>query len=373
VNLVIGSQLTLSAVSYMDSEEFCGKTCHTVMTPEFTAYKASAHSHVSCTNCHIGNGAPWFVKAKISGTRQLFAVLLHTYQRPISSPVYALRPARDVCEKCHWPQRFAGDMFMVKKHYADDEKNTAATSVLLMRVGGQNWKGTVGIHGAHSDLKGHMDYVTTDGRRQVIPEVTYISPDGKRTTYRSSEIKVTPQQLEAGEHRTMDCVDCHNRPSHVFEQPESAVDKVMAQGRISPSLPYIKKQVVAALRVDYPDRETAAKQIEATLRDYYQKNYPGTDQTALTNAVEGAKAIYAQNIFPDMKVTWGVHPNNIGHMEFPGCFRCHDGNHVAEGGKTIPNDCSTCHDLLAMEEKDPKILKDMGVNPGADSSGGTNK
>ena len=365
VNLVIGSQLTMSAVSYMDSDQFCGQACHTVMTPEFTAYKKSPHAHVSCTSCHIGGGAPWFVKAKINGSRQLLALVMHTYERPISSPVQTLRPARDICEKCHSTQRFSGDMLLVKTHFSGDEHNTAATSVLLMHVGGQNWKGALGIHGAHSGWKGRIEYISSDGRRQIIPEVTYTSSDGKKTVYRSNEIKATPQQLTAGEHRAMDCVDCHNRPSHVFELPESAVDKAMVQERISPALPFIKKRAIAALRTDYPDRETAARQIDAALSVYYRKNYPGADSTTLKNAIEGVKTIYAQNIFPDMRVTWGVHPNNIGHTEFPGCFRCHDGNHAAEGGKTISNDCSTCHDLLAMEEKDPKILSSLGYKGGA--------
>jgi nitrate/TMAO reductase-like tetraheme cytochrome c subunit len=373
VNLVIGSQLMYSAVSYMDSDQFCGKTCHTVMEPEYTAYSHSTHARVSCTDCHIGQGAPWFVKAKISGTRQLFAVAFHTYSTPISSPVYALRPARDVCQRCHWPQRFTGDMFLVRTHYADDEQNTPATTVALMRVGGQNWKGTVGIHGAHSDLKGKMEYVSTDGHRQVIPEVTYTSPSGQVTVYKSTEAKVSQDQLDRAEHRTMDCMDCHNRPTHIFELPESAVDKAMVSGRISNTIPFIKKQAITALRANYPDRDAAARQIAESLNGFYKAKYPQTDPAVLKNAIEAVQSIYAVNIFPAMKVTWGTYPNNIGHTEAPGCFRCHDGNHTSAGGKAIPNDCSTCHDLLAMEEKDPKILKDLGVNLSLMTTGGTTK
>lgn len=373
VNVIIGSQLMTSAVSYMDSDQFCGKTCHTVMEPEYTAYSHSTHARVSCTECHIGQGAPWFVRAKISGTRQLFAVAFHTYSTPIASPVYALRPARDVCQRCHWPQRFTGDMFLVRTHYSDDEQNTPATTVALMRVGGQNWKGTVGIHGAHSDLKGRMEYISTDGHRQIIPEVRYTSPGGKVTIYRSTEAKVTQEQLDKGEHRVMDCMDCHNRPTHIFEMPESSVDKAMTSGHISSTLPFIKKQAVAVLRANYPDRDTAARQIADTLNNYYHAKFPQTDAATLKNAVEAVQAIYATNIFPSMKVTWGTYPNNIGHTEAPGCFRCHDGNHTSESGKTITNDCATCHDLLAMDEKDPKVLKDLGVNLSLMTTGGTTK
>ncbi len=193
-------------------------------------------------------------EAKISGTRQLFAVAFHTYPTPISSPVYALRPARDVCERCHWPQSFSGDMFLVRTHYGDDEQNTPSTTVALMRVGGQNWKGTIGIHGAHSDLKGKMEYISTDGHRQVIPEVKYTSPKGEVTVFRSTEAKVSQEQLERGEHRTMDCMDCHNRPTHIFEQPESAVDKAIITAGSATTLPFVKKQAMAVLRANYPDR-----------------------------------------------------------------------------------------------------------------------
>jgi hypothetical protein len=371
VNLLIGSQLMSSAVAYMDSAQFCGQTCHTVMQPEYTAYSHSPHARVSCTDCHIGEGAPWFVKAKISGTRQLFAVVFHSYSTPIPSPVSTMRPARDICERCHSPQRFLGDMLVVKTHYADDEPNTPATTVAMMRVGGQNWKGTVGIHGAHSDLKGKIEYISTDGHRQVIPEVKFTSSAGQVTVYKSTEAKVSEDQLDRGEHRAMDCMDCHNRPTHIFELPESAIDKAMTTGRINGGLPFIKKQAIVALRASYPDRDTAGRQIAESLNAFYQAKYPQTDPAMLKTAVEAVQSIYALNIFPEMKVTWGTYPNNLGHTEAPGCFRCHDGNHTSASGKTIANDCATCHDLLAMDEKDPKVLKDLGMNVSLVSTGGT--
>jgi hypothetical protein len=83
----------------------------------------------------------------------------------------------------------------------------------------------------------------------------------------------------------------------------------------------------------------------------------------LKNATAAVQSIYAQNIFPEMKITWGTYPNNLGHTDFPGCFRCHDGNHASADGRTISNDCATCHDLLAVSEKNPKILTDLGMNP----------
>jgi NapC/NirT cytochrome c family, N-terminal region len=367
LNVVIGSQLLYGAVSYMDTDQFCGKTCHTVMQPEHIAYSHSPHARVACVDCHIGPGASWFVKSKISGTGQLFAVMLHTYPTPIPSPVKNLRPARDTCEKCHWPQRFSGDLFFTRTHFAEDEQNSVTSTAGLMRVGGQNWKGTIGIHGAHSDAKGHMDYVSTDGKRQVIPQVTYTAPDGKATVYTAADAKLTPEQLANAEHRRMDCMDCHNRPTHIFQMPETAVDRDMAQGNISPKLPYIKKEAVAALQREYKDRDTATREIASSLSAFYQTKYPQTytgDAEQLKNAIQGVQAIYLQNVFPEMKITWGTYPNNLGHMEFTGCFRCHDGNHASPDGRAISNDCATCHDLLAVDEKNPKILTDLGMNPG---------
>jgi len=373
VNLVIGSQLLYSAVSYMDSDSFCGKTCHTVMQPEYTAYSNSPHARVSCVECHIGAGAPWFVKAKISGTRQLFAVMFHTYSRPIKSPVEALRPARDTCEHCHWPQRFGGEKFFIHTEYADDELNTPSTTVARMKVGGETWDGTVGIHGAHVNAKGGMDYISTDGKRQVIAQVTYTAPDGKVTVYNSTDAPAKPEDLAQGEHRTMDCMDCHNRPTHIFQLPERALDAAMTAGNISPKLPFVKKEALEVLKHDYPDRETGRKEIASAIDNFYRTKFPqvyATDATTVKTAIAGVQDIYSRNVFPEMKITWGTYPNNLGHTDTPGCFRCHDGNHTSADGRTISNDCATCHDLVAVGEKNPKILTDLGILPAAGSAGG---
>ena len=360
-NVVIGGQLTMHAVDYMEHDQFCGQTCHTPMQPEYTAYLRSNHAKVACTECHVGEGAGAFIQSKISGTRQLALVVMGTYDRPIHSPVLSLRPASQICERCHWPNRFAGDKFLVRTHYASDEQNTPATTVALMRVGGRNWNGALGIHGQHSEAGGRMEYIATDNRRQVIPQVTYTAPDGKVTVYKATDVKATAKQLAAGEHRTMDCIDCHNRPAHVFELPEAAVDKRMLSGQISTNLPFVKKEAVEVLRRDYSDRNTAAREIANALQGFYRTKYPQTDPAAVQRAIQAVQATYAGNVFPGMKVTWGTYPNNLGHMDAPGCFRCHDGNHASSDGRKINDDCDVCHDLLATEERDPKILKDLGT------------
>jgi NapC/NirT cytochrome c family, N-terminal region len=364
VNVVIFGTASYRGVAYMDSTQFCGETCHTVMIPEFTAYQGSPHSRVNCVECHIGPGAGWFVRSKLSGVRQVFAVTFHTYSRPIHAPVKYLRPARETCEQCHWPQRFTGDKFVVKTSYKDDEKNTPQTTVLLLKVGGRTWQGAVGIHGRHLDQGERIRYISIDDQRQVIPVVYYTDDQGKVTEYVSSDIQATKQQLAAGEHRSMDCVDCHNRPTHAFELPENAVNAQMATGRISAELPFIRKKAVELLKADYPDRDTARQRIVDGVKTFYHTNYPdvyNSRRALVEQSAESIANIYLRNVFPEMKVNWGVHPNNIGHNDSPGCFRCHDGSHVSADGQVITNDCAACHNLLAIEEQNPKILADLGV------------
>ncbi len=364
LNVIIFGTASYRGVAYMDSTQFCGQTCHTVMQPEFAAYQGSPHAHVNCVECHIGPGAGWFVRSKLSGVRQVFAVTFHTYSRPIHAPVKYLRPARETCEQCHWPQRFTGDKFVVKTSYKDDEKNTPQTTVMLLKVGGRTWQGSVGIHGRHLDEGSRIRYISSDDQRQIIPVVYYTDDKGKTVEFVSSDIKATKQQLDAGEHRSMDCVDCHNRPTHAFELPENAVNKQMAAGFISPELPFIRKKAVELLKADYPDRETAHQRIVDGVKSFYHTGYPAlydSRRALVEQSEENVANIYLRNIFPEMKMTWGVHPNNLGHNDFPGCFRCHDGSHVSADGQAISNDCTACHNLLAVEEQNPKVLADLGL------------
>jgi len=364
LNIMIFGFASYQGVSYMDTTTFCGQTCHTVMAPEFSAYQNSPHSRVECVQCHIGPGAGWFVRSKLSGLRQVFAVTFKTYSRPIPSPVKYLRPARETCEQCHWPQRFTGDKFLTKTNYKDDEKNTAMTTAVLLKVGGRTWQGSVGIHGRHLDAGSRIRYISIDEQRQVIPVVYYTDDKGKTVEFVSTDIKSTKEQLAKGENRAMDCIDCHNRPTHAFELPESAVDSRMSTGLISPDLPYIRKKAVELLKADYPDRETAKSRIAEGVTSYYRTTFPevyNTKRALVEQAADNVAGIYMRNVFPEMKVGWGVHPNNIGHNDFPGCFRCHDGSHTSADGQTITNDCSACHNLLAVQEENPKVLTDLGM------------
>jgi hypothetical protein len=364
LNIMIFAFASYKGVAYMDSKNFCGQTCHTVMSPEFTAYQNSPHSRVECVECHIGPGAGWFVKAKLSGLRQVVAVTFDTYDRPIPSPVKELRAAQDTCEHCHWGQRFAGDKLIVKTNYKDDEKNTPLTTALVMKIGGKTSAGSVGIHGKHLEDGSRIRYLATDERRQVIPIVYYTDDKGKTLEYVSSDVEVSKQQLEKAEKRVMDCIDCHNRPTHAFELAENAVDIRISRGLISPELPYIRKKAVELLKANYASREIAQKQIVEGIVSYYRSTNSdvyNSKRAVVEQSAENVAKIYLRNIFPEMNLTWGAHPNNLGHNDFPGCFRCHDGLHTTSDGQTISNDCSSCHNLLATQEEKPKVLADLGL------------
>jgi nitrate/TMAO reductase-like tetraheme cytochrome c subunit len=364
LNVMIFGFASYRGVEYMDGTTFCGLTCHTVMAPEFSAYQNSPHARVECVDCHIGPGAGWFVRSKLSGLRQVFAVTFKTYSRPIPSPVKYLRPARETCEQCHWPHRFSGDKLIIKMNYKDDEKNTPLTTAMVLKIGGGVRPGSPGIHGRHLDVGSRIHYIAIDEQRQVIPVVYYTDDSGKTIEYVSTDIKATKEQLANSENRAMDCIDCHNRPTHAFELPENAVDLRISRGLLSPDLPFARKKAVELLKADYPDRDTAKGRIIEGFTSYYRNSYPDIYNTKRALVEQSAAAtadIYLRNIFPDMKVGWGVHPNNLGHNDFPGCFRCHDGSHTSADGQTISNDCTACHNLLAVQEEKPKVLADLGL------------
>jgi hypothetical protein len=359
VNIVIASQATYAAINYMDSVSFCGLTCHTVMQPEYTAFQNSPHSHLECITCHIGAGASWFVRSKLSGVGQVVAVTFNTYPRPIPSPVHNLRPARETCETCHWPQKYSEDRLRVFPKFAEDETNTLTKTVMLLKVGGGN-KG-LGIHGTHLGPGVKIRYAPADEARQTINWVEYNNANEKRKSlYLANGAKADPGPVV----REMDCMDCHNRPSHSYELPERAVDNAMYAGSISAALPFARKKSVELLRAKYSGRDDAARRIPAEWQKFYEQQYPAAysqHKAEVEKSGKGVLAIYNRNIFPEMKVDWGRYPVNVGHTDFPGCFRCHDESHVASDGRKITQDCSACHNLLATEEPNPKILTDLGL------------
>jgi hypothetical protein len=348
VNIVVVSLAAYRGIEFMDSVAFCGQVCHAVMQPEFTAYQDGPHSRVTCVRCHIGEGAPWFVKSKISGARQVLAVSFKTYSRPIPSPVHDLRPARETCEQCHWPEKFHGDTVRVVKEYAADEANTESVTTLRVHVGGGSERLGIatGIHW-HMNVANEIEYIATDDKRQVIPWVRLKDAKGNVREYVVAGTK--PEDLAGRERRRMDCMDCHNRPSHPFApSAEKAIDQAIAFGRISRELPFVRREAVAALKATYPSQNAAADAIAMKLREFYrtqhQQVYMSRRQD-VERAVSATQEAYRRNVFPSMSVTWGTYPNNIGHMDFPGCFRCHDEEHKTKDGLTIRQDCELCHTM----------------------------
>jgi NapC/NirT cytochrome c family, N-terminal region len=358
VNIIIGTQVTYRAVNHMDTPQFCGATCH-AMSPQFAAYQNSPHSRVECVECHVAPGATGWINSKAAGLRQLVETVLNSYPRPIPSALESGRlvPARETCENCHWPQQFSGVTLRVINEYAEDGANSLTQTVLLMIVGGSR---IAGIHGAHFGPGVHISFAAADPARQTIPWVEYRNTTtGVSETFISSETSV--DSLPRYE---MQCVDCHNRPTHTFDLPDRAMDKALALGEIPVTLPYIKKKGLELLKTTYRTSDEAADKIPGALEAFYQQNYQelyARRTQDIRQAGQAVLAIYNRNVFPDLKVTWGTYPNNLGHTDFPGCFRCHDGSHATSKGKIITQDCSTCHEPLALDEVSPEILKTLGI------------
>jgi len=352
INVIILSTATYKGVEVMESVEFCGMACHAVMEPEHTAHQRSPHSRVSCAECHIGPGADWFVKSKMDGAWQLVAVALDIYPRPILTPLHDLRPARDTCEQCHWPTKLVGDKLRVITHYKDDEESTELTTALLLKVGGSNAGGSHGIHW-HVDPDVKIRY-RSDETREEIYNVEFTHRDEETVNYADRK---APE--EGGVWRSMDCVDCHNRPSHIYESPGPAVDNAIAAGLIDQSLPFVKRESMRVIEAEYESHEAARIEITKGLAAYYAENYPdvaaerGEDIDAAATALGD---IYSVNIFPQMKVWWDTYPNHIGHEQSDGCFRCHRRSMRTAERKQISDDCDTCHVLLAEGEEDPDIM-----------------
>jgi nitrate/TMAO reductase-like tetraheme cytochrome c subunit len=356
VTLVIVAGATFKGVEVMESVAFCGTVCHTVMEPEHTAFQRSSHSKLRCADCHIGAGADWFVKSKISGSWQMVSVALNLYPTPIPSPVHSLRPARDTCEQCHWPTKHVGDKLQVRAKFAEDEANSKTTTVLLMKVGGEQGTGSTGIHW-HVD-RGVQIRFQTDASRQNVFDVEMNTADGKKKLFKAKEQPTGPTEW-----RSMDCVDCHNRPSHTFKMPALEIDNALDDGRIDKTLPFVKREGMRLLNAKYTSHEEARAGIAREVEGFYKAKYPDVASSKAAAVGAAGKAlgdIYAWNVFPKMKVTWGTYRSNLGHDDdAPGCFRCHDKKHVAEGGDKISGSCKVCHAVLADDEKDPEILKTL--------------
>jgi len=322
---------------------------------------------VACVDCHVGSGASWYVKSKLSGMRQVYYTALGTYPRPIPTPVHNLRPAQDTCEQCHWPKKFWGAQLKNFTHYGSDEQNTPRVIRMLIKTGGGDpllGQAGGGIHW-HMNIANKITYFATDEQRQVIPWVRTEDENGKATDYAVKDGSPTQAQLDKAVKRRMDCIDCHNRPSHIYVPPDLSVDRSISGHAIDATLPFIKQQGVQVLTTDYKTSADAQKAIAENITKFYQEKYPqiaSSKADSVKQAVTELQRIYSTTFFPEMNLNWKTHPNNIGHFYFQGCFRCHDGNHVSKEGKVISKDCNSCHTVLEQQESGTQVAS-LPVQP----------
>ncbi len=341
------------AYEFTDSVQFCGQLCHSVMAPEYTAYTQSPHARVACVECHVGPGAGWYVRSKLSGAYQVYAVAFNKYPRPIPTPVENLRPAQETCEQCHWPKKFWGAQLKTFTHYASDEKNTSRQIRLLIKTGGGDptTSPTAGIHW-HMNIANQVSYLA-DPKRQNVSYIRVKDMQGRVTEYLAKDTNVNLDQARKAALHRMDCVDCHNRPTHIYVPPDQAVDSAIFARRIDESLPFVKQQAVATLTATYATTDQALQGIATDLEKFYSAKYPEiykAKQIEVRNTIAETQRIYKTTMFPQMKLDWRTHPNNIGHMYSNGCFRCHDGQHASADGKVVTKECDTCHTLLGQDE-----------------------
>jgi nitrate/TMAO reductase-like tetraheme cytochrome c subunit len=340
VNVLIVSIAAFGGVHYMETTSFCGTVCHTTMEPEYVAHQRGPHAQIACVQCHVGPGARALVQSKLAGTRQLIHVLTNQVPKPVPPPDELISTARETCEKCHWPERFIGDRTRIIREFANDEKNSQTDTVLRVHVGGGSRERGIGtgIHW-HMNLDNEIEFVAD--KPDSIPYVRLRDRAGNVREYFAEG--ATPQQIASGTRQRMDCMDCHNRPAHTFSPSATrAVDDAIAQGLIPRELPFVRREAVTAVRASYSDRAAGMIGIESRLTSFYASR--GADMTLLKRAVAGTQEVWASNVFPAMKVTWGTYPSNIGHVDSPGCFRCHDDTHKTKDGQhVIGQDCELCH------------------------------
>ncbi len=368
VNLFIFSIATYESYHYMESSEFCGLVCHMVMEPEYTTHSISSHAGVECTECHIGPGASWYVKAKISGSRQLMAVGLQTYPRPIPTPVENLRPAWDTCEQCHNPHYFQGNHIKVIKHYAPDKANSIRYTILNLRIGGVEEVGRrpEGIHW-HAPPWTRVSFKAIDEEWDEVVEVSVTEANGKQTTW--TRIGYSDSEVQPAHERIMDCVDCHNRTAHHFPPPEEAMDGALTKGEIDSDIPWIKTEALDVLDVSYASTEEAMLGIQS-LAETYRDEMPLTwlqHRQGILQAIDVLKNIWSTSVHPEMNINWRTYKSRLTHTDtHGGCFRCHNEEMVTEDGTALESGCETCHYVLSEDDPAPEVFECLHRERGVD-------
>lgn len=351
VLLLISAMGSYEAFKYSESVEFCGTLCHQVMEPEYVSYQHSPHARVACVECHVGEGAGWYMKSKLSGLYQVYSVTFKKYARPIETPLHNLRPARETCERCHWPEKFYSRKLVNIRSYLTDSASTEWNNSLMMKIGPEfsSLGHSEGIHW-HINKDFKIEYAATTNDRETIPWVKMTNlKTGEVKTFMDEENPIDKAALDTIPARTMDCMDCHNRPSHLYRSPTFYINNAMVAGKIPKDLPYIKKAAMEALKVSYTTKDSAMTEIANTIVGFYKENYPEIytkESVRIGTAITAIQEEYKVNAFPYMRVDATRYLNHIGHLESDGCFRCHSDRHKTEKGETISRDCDLCHTII---------------------------
>jgi hypothetical protein len=353
--LVAAGAGSVAVVEFSESNMFCSDACHSVMGPEATAYQTTAHSRVACVECHVGAGAEGFMEAKLGGLRQLWALATDSVQRPIATPIHGGNISRDLCERCHSPDREIGYKTLTRRYYLSGLEDSAIELAMVVKVGGTR-NGLIpggGIH-YHMVAAQSVEFLARDAQRQDIAWIRVTDADGSVREYENQSDPLTDEEKTSLVPRTMDCIDCHSRPAHAFRSPVDVVNEALRSELLPSDLYFIKEASVRALDGRYESVAEALPGIEASLRNYFEEEDPDVleeQSDEIASAARVLQDIYPQTIFPEMKADWTTHPNNIGHTDSPGCFRCHNEEMVDADGKAIFADCTGCHSILAQDQE----------------------
>jgi nitrate/TMAO reductase-like tetraheme cytochrome c subunit len=345
INVIFMIGSTTQTLHFMESSQFCGTACHSVMGPEYTVYQNSSHANVACVECHVGDGIESLIKTKMDGARMMVKAILNTYQRPIPTPVHNLRPARHTCEKCHWPEKHYGTKLKQFIHYNKDEFNTPSYTTLNIKIDAREH----GVHW-HVNSDNMVRYESEDEQREKMLWVDVLQSDDSWKRFENKTISSGNTEHNV---REMDCIDCHNRATHVFENPDKAIDLLIYEGKINRKLPFIKREALSIITKKYHSINEAFRLIEKNLTRYYDHNHINISQNDLNQAISELQKLYNRNIHPEMNIGWEPYQNHLGHTNDSGCFRCHNNDMVDNNGAHIPTDCTLCHSILANDSDSP--------------------
>ena len=342
--------------NYTNSPEFCGSTCHT-MPPEYSAYLRSPHARVRCVECHIGRDiVTTQITRKAGDLRHVVVTLSQDYEFPIRAR--QMRPARDSCERCHFPEKFSDDSLHQVRRYYQDENNTPENTFVILKTGGGSQREGLG-RGIHWHIENEVRFLATDRLQQDIPYVRSIGPDGEIKEYYDVASGLTPEDVAGQTLETMDCINCHNRVTHRLPDPEVALDQALSKSLLPADLPFIKREAVTLLRGEY-DSESEARQAFASLESFYAQEYPAVHaerRDDIQAAIMTLEDIYGQIVFEEQNLDWETHPDNLGHVDDPGCFRCHDGKHLTATGEAIRLECNLCHSVPIVADADSLVTE----------------